>query len=143
MYRHTQPGVLVLALMGPVILLSLALSVATGWHPIAVGAVVVLLAVLFLFHSLTVEVTSRTVTLWFGPGLIRRSFPVRDIRGARSVKNRWYYGWGIRWTPHGWLYNVSGLDAVEIELGSGKSVRIGTDRPEELTTTILQALRTS
>jgi hypothetical protein len=110
---------------------------------IAVVAVVVLLAVLFLFHSLTVEVTSRTVTLRFGPGLIRRSFRVQDIRGARSVRNRWYYGWGIRWTPHDWFYNVSGLDAVEIELAGGQSVRIGTDRPEELTATILQASRGS
>jgi len=48
------------------------------------------------------------------------------------VKNPWYYGWGIRFTPHGWLYNVSGLHAVEIELKNGKKYRIGTDVPENL-----------
>lgn len=30
------------------------------------------------------------------------------------------------------LYNVAGLDAVEITLGSGERVRIGTDEPDLL-----------
>jgi hypothetical protein len=48
------------------------------------------------------------------------------------VRNRWYYGWGIRITPRGWLYNVSGLDAVELALKNGKCVRIGSDEPHAL-----------
>lgn len=48
------------------------------------------------------------------------------------MKNPWYYGWGIRLPPHGWLFNVSGLDAVEIELAFGRTFRVGTDRPGEL-----------
>jgi hypothetical protein len=46
------------------------------------------------------------------------------VRGAR---NRWWYGWGIRLTPHGWLYNVWGLDAVEIRRTNGRTLRVGTD----------------
>ena len=70
--------------------------------------------------------------LWFGPGLIHKTFAASDIREARIVRNRWFYGWGIRWTPHGWLFNVSGLDAVEVELRSGRQYRIGTDEPRQL-----------
>ena len=33
---------------------------------------------------------------------------------------------------NGWLFNVSGLQAVEIFLRSGKKYRIGTDEPERL-----------
>ena len=45
---------------------------------------------------------------------------------------RWWWGWGVRYYGQGWLYNVSGLDAVEIRLKSGKHIRIGTDEPEAL-----------
>jgi len=62
----------------------------------------------------------------------------REIEDATPVRNHWFYGWGIRLTPHGWLYNVSGLGAVEIVLSSGKHYRIGTDRPEELAQAIQQ-----
>ncbi len=34
--------------------------------------------------------------------------------------------------PWGWMFNVSGLDAVDIELKDGGRFRIGTDEPEEL-----------
>ena len=43
-------------------------------------------------------------------------------------------------TPHGVLYNVSGFDAVEIKLRTGKKFRIGTDVPQELDAAIRQAL---
>ena len=46
---------------------------------------------------------------------------------------------GIRWWGHGWLYNVSGFKAVEIELASGKRLRIGTDEPERLAQAISAA----
>jgi hypothetical protein len=39
-----------------------------------------------------------------------------------------------------WIYNVSGFDAVEILMKSGKRYRIGTDQPEELVQTILQPI---
>ena len=55
-----------------------------------------------------------------------------EIVGAEPVRNEWHYGWGIRFTAFGWLFNVSGLDAVELALDSGKRVRIGTDEPRRL-----------
>ncbi len=138
-YNHTQFGTLVVWAVGTVILVTLAIGMGAGWHPLLLVTAAVMTGVLFLFHSLTVEVTERLVVVRFGPGLIRKSFPVRTIRESRTVRNRWYYGWGIRWTPHGWLFNVSGLDAVEIKLESGRKYRIGTDRPEELLAAIQRA----
>lgn len=52
------------------------------------------------------------------------------------MRNKWWYGWGIRLTPHGWLYNVSGLDAVELHLTGGRKVRLGTAEPAQLSRAI-------
>ena len=50
---------------------------------------------------------------------------------------RLYFGFGIRLTQHGWMWNISGLDAVELTYHNGKKFRIGTDEPEAL----LEALK--
>ncbi|MFC2014949.1 hypothetical protein ACFLUP_03040, partial [Chloroflexota bacterium] len=71
-----------------------------------------------------------------------KKFKLQDIKSCRAVRNFWYYGWGIRRTPYGWLYSVSGLGAVEIELVTGKKYRIGTDVPSELEKAIQQGIQT-
>jgi hypothetical protein len=43
------------------------------------------------------------------------------------VRNKRWWGWGIHPTPRGWLYNVSGLAAVEVALRNGKTIRIGSE----------------
>ena len=68
----------------------------------------------------------------FGPGWIGRSFPLREIRSWTPVTNPWWYGWGIHLTPSGWLYNVGGSRAVQLDLHNGRSLRVGTDEPERL-----------
>ena len=40
--------------------------------------------------------------------------------------------------PGGWIWNVSGLDAVELLLGDGRVLRVGTDEPEALSRAIAQ-----
>jgi hypothetical protein len=85
-----------------------------------------------MFCCLTIEIDERQLRCFFGPGLIRRTIAVHEIVAARPVRNRWYYGWGIRLTPSGWMFNVSGLDAVELSLASGARFRVGTDRPGEV-----------
>jgi hypothetical protein len=116
--------------------LALAAFVQPRVVPLSVAAFLALM--LYLFHSLTVEVDPDRMVVRFGPGLIRKSFPVQRIREAEVVRNQWYYGWGIRLTPHGWLFNVSGLEAVQIRLDNGRQYRVGTDQPDEL----VAALRT-
>lgn len=98
------------------------------------GLILAAVAALLLagFGSLEVRVDEEAVKLRFGVGLIRRTIALDRIESAARVRNRWWYGWGIRLTPHGWLWNVAGLDAVELRLTDGKLFRIGTGDPEGL-----------
>lgn len=145
-YSHTQVGTLVRVTMGAVTVGMLVLAAVFGmrdpvaiWIFLAMAALMVL--VLFLFHSLSVEIADSVLRLRFGVGLIRRSIPIKDIAAAKTVRNKWWYGWGIRLTPHGWLFNVSGRDAVEVTLKNGRSYRIGTDEPRKLHRAIEDAMR--
>ncbi len=140
-YKHTQTGTLMWsifgsgAVIGGAIVALPAFNEASVVHvPIAMASVFVVC--LFVFHSLTVTVSREYIVLKFGIGLIWKRFSVIDIQGATIVRNRWYYGWGIRLTPHGWLFNVSGFDAVEIQLKDGRKYRVGTDKPVELLSAI-------
>ena len=137
-YRRTQVGTVTVLAVGAAVVLIVVLSAQTGWHPVAIAVLVILAAAMVLFCCLTIEIDRRQLRCFFGPGLIRRTIAVHEIVSAQPVRNRWYYGWGIRMTPTGWMFNVSGLDAVELSLASGARFRIGTDRPDE----VVQALRT-
>jgi len=141
-YRHTQAGLLILVLLVLAAVAITVLSAALGMHPVGIAVLCVLALCAALFPSLTVEIGEGVVAVRFGPGLIRKRFALADIRAVSVVRNPWYYGWGIRWTPHGWLYNVSGLGAVEIVLASGKKARIGSDEPEKLAEAIRQSIPT-
>jgi hypothetical protein len=48
-----------------------------------------------------------------------------------------YGGWGIRYGVNGKAYNVSGNMGLQFELISGKKLLIGTNRPKELTETLI------
>jgi hypothetical protein len=145
-YRHTQSGALVrwgLGIGAAFALLILVPMARSGTAAALIPAIVlVALGVgVWLFGALTVEVSDERVAVWFGPGWIRKTIPIATVRAVESVRNRWYWGWGIRLTPHGWMYNVSGLDAVELSLDGGKRFRIGTDEPGRLEYAIRQVLR--
>ena len=131
-YCHTQFGtVMVASLLGAAMLVAAA-CFRTGWNLVTGLMEFFVFGCALLFCCLTVEITADEVVCPFGPGLIGKRFMLLEIRDVKAVKNPWYYGWGIRLTPHGWLFNVSGLNAVEIELASGRTFRVGTDRPDEL-----------
>jgi hypothetical protein len=137
-YRHTQVARTTLVLLGTLWLAMLWWAVR-ALHPAAMAATVFVGALLILFTTLTVSVGDRAVDVYFGPGLIRRRIPLRRIRDARAVRTPWFYGWGIRLTPGGWLWNVSGMNGVEIRLDDGRQFRIGTDEPDELAEALRQA----
>jgi len=63
-----------------------------------------------------------------------------EIASVKTVKNHWYYGWGIRLIPHGWLFNVSGFEAIEIVMKNGKVYRIGTDEAEKLMAAVIRSI---
>lgn len=139
MYRHTQrfgtlPGVAV------IVGLVLA-AISTVFAPLFVVVFIPLLWIAWTFSMLTVQVGAETVEWFFRGGFWRVRLRLADIVEATPVQNRWWYGWGIRRTPHGWLYNVRGLSAVEFRTRSGRRVRVGSDEPEALAAEIARRLR--
>ncbi len=100
-----------------------------GW-----GYVILIIVVgaMFIFSRLTVTVAAGTVDAAFGLGWPRRSINVLDIVAIRRVRNQWWYGFGVRRVTNGLMYNVWGLDAVELELNSGHVFRIGSDDCSDL-----------
>jgi hypothetical protein len=112
----------------------------TGVNWIAITIMVVLAVALVLFPSLTVAIREKELLVQFGPGVIHKRFKLNEIESCQAVRNPWYYGWGIRQTPQGMLFRVSGLHAVQIKLITGKEYLIGTDVPQELEEAIRQGI---
>lgn len=135
-YQHTQRGIWILAFLLAAALLVAVVAWRSGqWSPLA--ALIVLIAAAVVFSSLTVEESARELRWYFGPGFWTYRLPLDEIRSVAVVRNHWWNGFGIRMGPGFRLYNVSGFDAVELQLKSGEIRRIGTDDPQGL----LQALK--
>jgi len=130
-YRHTQRGTWIVVCCLAFAALDAAIAWWTGqWIPVAV--LVILVAVAILFSSLTVEVNASEIRWHFGPGVWAYRQSLGEIESVNVVRNQWWNGWGIRTASGFQLYNVSGLDAVELRLKSGDVQRIGTDDPQGL-----------
>mgnify|MGYP002388046464 CR=1 FL=1 len=97
---------------------------AVPWLPWALYGVLAL--AFLLFGWMRVVVDDRVVRAVMGVGIVRKSVEIADIRKADIVRTRVLWGWGVHWTPAGWLYNVAGRWAVRLELGSERPVMIGT-----------------
>lgn len=130
-YRHTQVGYVTIAALGIGVAM-LGYLVAVTPTVVTILMLIALITTLVLFATLTVTVERGVLDVWFGPGAIRRRINLSDVRGVRVVRNPWYSGWGVRWIGRGWLWNVSGFGAVELELSNGRRFRIGSDEPETL-----------
>lgn len=136
-YKHTQVGYVTASTMAAIALATAFVkrdqrgwlrTLVAGGH--AMGAA--------LFSSLTVIVEGDVLRFYFGPGFWERRIPLGDVQRVASVRTSPLHGWGIHYTPHGWLYNVSGLDAVEVETTT-ETLRIGTDQPGRLRRSIEHA----
>jgi len=135
-YHHIQSSYLAAIVFIGFVLLFGLVALLGGEDPEVVAvlgaSLLVVGAVVLWFNWLTVTIDGDRVVVAFGRGWPRRTIKVRNIAGFGPVRNKWYYGWGIRKIPRGWMYNVWGLDAVEIELSNGRKFRIGTDEPGDL-----------
>ena len=139
-YRHTQIGYLHLVLYSALLLFIGYLNIVMDFNPFVLVGLIVIFIVIGIFTRLTVAVDGQMIKIQFGLGVIRKVFPLKDIEAYCVVKNPWYYGWGIRFTPRGWLFNVSGFSAIELQMKSGKRYRIGTDDPDNLAKALDEAL---
>jgi hypothetical protein len=141
-YEHRQTGFSIIYAIGLPALIILAVVVFSPAAPPGLFlALVVLILSAILFWKLTIKIENETLRVSFGPGLIRKTIPVTDIVAVEPIRIRWWWGWGVHYTftPYGWLYNVSGLDAVAITLRDGRRLCLGTDEPEALVKAIQDA----
>lgn len=150
-YKHTQIGYLMLIATLAVLILFTWIQITARLEPpsadsgtnFAVTAIMTLILLTLLsFSTLTVLIDDNYLKIKFGYGIFIKKFPLDQIVSVKSIKNPWYYGWGIRlWLwPRKWIYNVSGFDAVEIILKNKKNYIIGTNVPEELKNVIKQSM---
>ena len=130
-YHHTQRGILIVVVCLALALLNAAIVWRSGQWSAAI-ILITLIAVALVFSSLTVEINGKELRWYFGPGFWTYRLPLDEIETVAAVRNHWWNGFGIRMRPGFRLYNVSGLDAVELRLKSGDVRRIGTDDPQGL-----------
>jgi len=128
-YQHIQPA---RAIVISLITLGLAFAVGSIFcHPLISGAIAPFI-VAYSFRSMTIEISDTELTWYFGSGFPRKSVTLREVVSAEPVRMEFWNGWGIHYTPQGWLYNVSGLGAVCVTLRNGKRFCLGSDEPEVL-----------
>ncbi|MDD2822562.1 MAG: hypothetical protein PHQ59_00610 [Candidatus Daviesbacteria bacterium] len=151
LYKHTQIGYLMLVVTLVVLVLfawvyitasAESASVDSGSNFAITAIMALILFILASFATLTVSINENYLRIKFGYGIFTRIFPLKEIASVQAVKNRWYYGWGVKvwFWPYMWIYDISGFDAVEIIMKNRKIYRIGTDEPEKLETAIKQAV---
>ncbi|NNC74853.1 MAG: hypothetical protein HKN93_05000 [Acidimicrobiia bacterium] len=135
-YEKTQIAPPVIpVIVGLMLVLVAGVGIISGEWPALVVAVVmavILVPIAIVFSRLTVTVDDSVAKAAFGFGWPRTSVTLGDVGSARIVRNKWWYGFGIRWYPGGILWNVWGLDAVEFEMREGRNVRLGTDDADQL-----------
>ena len=128
-YHHTQSAKAMLTFLG---LVFCVLLVAAIYNHFLVILMVIVWVTAWLFRSLTIEVSEKDLMWYFGPGFPRKRVALSDIASAEVIRTNFWNGWGIHYTPRGWLYNVAGYGAVCVTLRNGKRFCLGSDEPEVL-----------
>lgn len=85
--------------------------------------------------SLITEVDDATITLRYRGLLKTRTVPISTVRSVKARTYRpllEYGGWGIKFGPKGWVYNVSGKEGVQLELDGARPLMIGSRRALDL-----------
>ncbi len=145
-YCHTQIGYTSLALMLPFTLGAL-FGIFFGAPPLSTKIIFSFIAIPCLLisifmYGLTVTVDGEHLSWHFGFKLFRKQIQLADIVGVEIIDDTKGWGYGIRFTKRGTLYNVSGKKAVAVRLKTpwkkDKEILIGTDRPYEMQS-VLQA----
>ena len=136
--KYIQFGTVSVVILLPLFLLFAVLAIksalANSSELIVLGIVAfTFFLCLLTFYKLTITIDSTHVSFKLGIGLFSKSYKIANISSCTPVTNSAFYGIGIRMLPNGWLYNVSGLKAIELRFKHKASViRIGTNKPDEV-----------
>ncbi len=133
-YQHWQIGY---GIIGMVALAEATMIISCIRYEKLVASLIFSVMLLFLglcFLALKVTVDESTIQLRFGIGIIRMGVSLSDVLSCTQVRTFPLSGWGIRAIGRGggWIYTVSGRNAVELLLKDNRRIRIGTNNPEEL-----------
>ena len=143
-YEHTQAGkVVVYVILAAAVFVVISFLVASratsGLRTMPAPAIAamaltfaIMIAVSAVFSRLTIRVANGTIHWHFGLGALAHDLPVADVVRGTVVTNPIWSGYGVRLMRNGWLYNVAGRRAVDLELRNGRHVRLGSDEPEAL-----------
>ncbi len=140
-YKHRQWGVVLLSVLPIAAIVVLVLGDLFSVPAFAMGILSGALTITaILFSSMTIEVTESEIRWFFGPGVFRKQIPLEEVGAYKKVRNPWWMGFGIHAFGTGWIYNVSGMLGVEIELKGGSFIRLGSDEPNYLVQAIEDAI---
>lgn len=129
-----------LAALAYILFRQLVLGKPVGNHPASntslaiIALTLAMFVVWFIKLELITEVRDHELAIRFRGLFVRRVIPLAEITHfeARTYRPiREYVGWGVRWGAAGMAYNVSGNRGVDLRLADGKSLMIGSQRPEE------------
>jgi hypothetical protein len=139
MYRRTKTNPYLALLVLPAVIVAVwGTTHGMERRPLTIVVVTTVLVLLttLVFSSLTVEVADGELRFHFALGFWKKRYPVADIVRATPTRSAWWEGLGIRITPRGWLYTVSGGPAVEITPRGKAPFRLGTPEPEAVVAAI-------
>lgn len=139
-YHNMQLGTVLIAIFIAVALLT-AWSLYTQRMPaeVFVALNIVTVALCTLFSTMTTKVNATEIEWHFSFGFWRKKVALKDVHSYSVVRNKPWWGLGIRFIPNGMLYNVSGLDAIELVMQNKRRIRIGSDQAEEFRLAIERA----
>lgn len=139
-YKKSQTGWIVIIIMAP-IMLFLTYTYLKQWgdNPIPTIPFILIMSLLIfcllLFYKLTIRIEDRSIKIIYGIGIIKFSINIDILHEVTVIRTPWWYGYGIKITPKGMLYNIHGSKAVRLEYrreGKSKTAMIGTPEPEKL-----------
>lgn len=145
--KYTQFGTLSVIVMGSCLIICIVMMIISGFNDLAsIGILsfvaLIMLICLLIFYKLTIYIDDTYIQFKLGIGLIAKKYLISDIHSCKSVRNNPLSGIGIRTIPKGWLYNVSGLSAIELTFKNQKSIiRIGTNQPAEIAEVISRMIK--
>ena len=127
-YEHTQIGTKVILVSVISVVVCLLLLPYSGW--IVLIAIAMIIGQLAIRGTLTVIVDDDAINIKYGPlAWGAKSWPIAEISSVSVVKIPMNI---LSRSLGGKIYDVSGSDGVAIKLLNGKTIRIGTDEPEEV-----------
>jgi len=86
----------------------------------------------FYLITLRVNIDDEEIKMFFFP-FIKKKINWSEIKSIKVFDYGFVGGWGIRMlTKYGTVYNIGGSKGMLIELNSGKTFVIGTQKEEEL-----------